>query len=212
LPSTKTLKEPRVDRSAREGWRGRSYSFKAGGVVRWNGRLVEAAILEADADASVTRLVAGPLTLQYLTPLGWRTKSPDLLIMRGEEPWLVDCTWEQTATRPGQEDRWADIGVACASIGFGYEVWTELHLERRSRAKNVEAISRARTDEPCDASTRKSVLDMIEHEGASINDCVSSLSIPRSVIYRLILEGFVYVDLDAKLVEAPLALGSGGRS
>jgi hypothetical protein len=102
-------RKPRVSRSATEGWRGRTHSLKAGEVVAWNGRLVDAEIRQADADAEVSSLVGSPLTLAYYTPRGWRHRSPHLLEIRSGVPWLIDCFWEVTASR--KEEMWRQIGA-----------------------------------------------------------------------------------------------------
>jgi hypothetical protein len=203
----KELKPPRINRSALEGWRGTSYSYKADANVNWNGRLVEGAILDADADAAVTRLLGSPLKLKYVSPTGWRERSPHLLVVRAGVPWLIDCFWEETASRPMQAERWEHIGLGCASMGLGYEVVTERHLERKQRARNVEAICRARTEDLPSIETQAAAIEVIGLGPTTLFQCCKQLDVPRSAIFRMVLEGLLAIDLDIDVEQQSLALG-----
>lgn len=172
----------------------------------WNGRLIEAAIREADADGDVSALVGSPLTLDYRTPLGWRQHSPHLLIVRNAVPWLITCHWEVTAAK--KDGVCAQIGTGCSSIGMGFEVLTERHLERLPRRKNVEAIWRGRFEETPPAPLIRQCLSEVQRRPVTISDLASAVPGMQPVlVYRLILDRTLSVDLDADLANTTLQPG-----
>lgn len=199
------LPAPKVSRNGQEGWRGRTHSFK-GGLLPWKGRLVDAAIREFDVDPDVSRVVMRPLTLRYRSGNGWRDYSPHLLAVRAGMPWLITCTWEQTASNQVREQDWCDFGVAAADLGLGFEVLTERYLEREPRQSNVEDIWRARFARPPSDELADRAATAVAGGTYTITTLGEALNVARRVVLTLLLYGPLRVDLDVDLASAPIAL------
>lgn len=208
LRGVPVLREPKVSRSGEEGWRGRTHSFKGGGMLPWKGRLVDAAIRDADVDADVDKILMRPLTLRYRTEHGWRNYSPDMLMIKRRQPWLITCHWENTANSPHLKDLWQQIGTAAADLGLGFEVLTERHIEREPRFLNVEEIWRARFDPPVDADTARRVVEAAIREPLTISKLLEAAGVTRDTILKLLLHGPLKIDLDTDIDTAVVALRS----
>lgn len=207
IQGVKVKPEPQVSRSGREGWRGRAFSLKSGGVmVPWKGRLVYAAIKIADADASVSFLMVSPLTLGFRDSQGnWRQYSPHLLVMKSGVPTLITCHWEEEAA--SREQYWAEVGKACQSLKLGFEVLTERYLERQPTQSNMKRVWRARRTPRPEGARLAEIQDAATASQHTISSLAEAVSVDEDVILTLILHRHLFVDIDEDFGSAVVLCG-----
>ena len=98
-----------------------------------------------------------------------------------------------------------------ASLGYRFEVRTELDLRRLPRHRTINALLDRRHVEPPNDASIRALRDRLGAEGiARLGDLPSLIpGLLEKQIYRLILDGILAINLDAPLdAETRVALAS----
>ena len=192
----------RLSRSVKRGWRGVFQSLKMNRSMR-HLNAVELGVLRiCEADPAVTNFVEHPTRLRVVTEQGFRYFAPSTFVHRGGEPWFIACRRSETASN--REALWEELGSKLASAGYGFEVITELHVQRQPQADNVATLLRGRWAEPPSEETIARAVERAASSDASLGDLCEAFGLVEPQVVRLVLNGVLHADLRRVISAATL--------
>lgn len=184
-----------IVRRTTKKWTGYFFSAKNDEMVPWESFNERHALALLECDRSVSAFQTQPFTLQYPWPTGYRIYTPDLLVWRNRQAYVVEVKPADKAAVPEFKLRRRLFAAYFAARNVRYDVWTDTELKQQPRLDNADFLLRYR-GRAVPAAVEIEIRDLLRRRSqAPVRDLAAAAG-GTDPVYTLLLRGVLAADLD----------------